>query len=203
MQTVFRLFLRLINLVGQLRFTTVFHATMFIAGVGVLYLLTLRKDEEGRVEDYVRRLWTRIYDLRAKALSRHLALLRVIAGSITSFADKIFGANLLSIQAVGVSVSLALSSLNLYFFVSSAKSQEANWDALFDTTMFLSFALFPVLLMSMRTERRRRQPQYDRTWIYGWAIVLFIFLIREYVSPITCTTPRVSTLSATRQSRPH
>jgi hypothetical protein len=191
MQTILRLFLRLINLPGQISFNTALHVTAIIAGFCVLYLLTLKKDEEGKVEDYIRRLWKRIENRRAMSISRHLAVIRVTAGAITSITDILFGVKLFSTQALGVSASLALVCLNSYMFVSSIKRHEANWDNLFNTSVFLSFALFPAVVTVYRTSKpyyRRPKRPFKQTWRYVWAILLLVFIARQYLSPFTCTS---------------
>ncbi len=192
METLFRLFLKVTNLPAQIGLNNALHLVAIIVGVLFLYSLTLRKGTEGRVEDYVQRLWNRVYNLRARAISRHLTLIKITANAITSRADKLFGAKLFSIQAIGVSVSLALFCLNSYLFVTSIKTHQTNWDNLFNTSVFLSFALFPAVITTIyqanRPGHRKPRHPFTQAWLYWWAILLLVFLAYQYISPFTCTS---------------
>ena len=164
---------------------------LLLVGVGFLYLLTLRDEEEGKAGDYIQRLINRIHKLRLKSLSRHLSILNSVASTLTRIVDKLFGSKLLSIQAIGVSVSLALFALNFYYFVDTIRRRDSEWDSLlFDATVFLGFALFPAVLAALTDRPRKykqRRHQSNSIWFHGWAIVLLVFTLREYVSPIMCT----------------
>jgi len=153
MDVLLRLFLRLHNVVSEIRLGTTLHIALTVLGIGTLYLLTVREDERGRIEDYLSRLWKRIYKLRAKALSRHLTFLRVTSGAITSFMDILFGPDLFSLQANGVSVALAFFCLNFYMFLSHGKKDS---DYLFNVTSFLALALFPSALDALFARRRKQ-----------------------------------------------
>lgn len=181
MDTLLRLFLKLTNLVDEIRFGTTLHVALILLGVGTLYLLTVREDERGRIEDYISRLWNRIYKLRARALSRHLTFLRVTSGAVTSLADILFGPDLVSIQAIGVSVSLAFFSLNLYMFLSAKNAS----DYPFNVTLFLSFALFPSVLDAFFHGKRKRT--LKQAWKFLWITALILYIFNEY-SVVFCSS---------------
>lgn len=182
MDALFRLFLKLSNFLGEIRFGTAMRIALIFLGVGTLYLLTIREDERGRIEDYISRLWDRIYKLRGRALSRHLTFLRVASTAITSFMDTLFGATLVSFQAIGVSVAFAFVSLNLYMFMSNAKKDA---DHLLDVTVFLSFALFPSVVNAL--SRKKRKKTFNRLWKFVWITVLILYIFNEY-SDVFCTS---------------
>src|SRR5258706_9825515 len=182
MDALFRLFLKLTNFLGAIRFGTALHIALIFVGVGTVYLLRIREDEGGKIEDYIKRLWDRIYKLRGRALSRHLTFLRVSSAAITSFIDTVFGADLVSFQAIGVSVAFAFVFLNLYMFMSDAKKDTDN---LLKVTVFLSFALFPSVVNAL--SRRKRKKAFNQIWKFVWITALIMYIFNEY-SVVFCTS---------------
>src|ERR1043166_6105148 len=143
---LFDYFLRIVTLPRHFTLSGVIHVLLVLTGVAVLYLLTLRPTEEGKLDDYLQRVWKRIYYLREKALSYHLAFIHVTAGTITSILDQLFGTRLFSIQAMGVSLSLALFCAGLFYLFSHLKTTGFSIDYLGDCLIALSFAFIPFVV---------------------------------------------------------
>jgi hypothetical protein len=146
MTKLFDYFLRIVTLPRHVTFSGVLHVLLVLTGVAVLYLLTLRPTEEGKLDDYLQRLWKRIYDLREKALSYHLAFINVTASAITSILDRLFGPRLFSVQAMGVSLSLALFFTGLFYFISHLNSTGFSVDYLMDCIGALTLAVTPFVV---------------------------------------------------------
>jgi hypothetical protein len=120
--------------------------TSIALGVGTLYLLTIRQNEEGKIEDYLKRIWKRIYKLRQSALSKHLAFINVIAGALTSLLDRVFGSRLFSLRSIGVSLCLAVASTNTYFFGGRIRRSDFHLDHLFDGLTAIVLIFIPYFL---------------------------------------------------------
>lgn len=91
MTRLFEYFLRIFTLPRHFTLNGVLRTFLVGIGILVLYSLTLREDEEGKVEDHLKRLWNRIHNLRERALTYHLAFINVTAGIISSVLDRFFG----------------------------------------------------------------------------------------------------------------
>lgn len=117
---------------------------MVILGLAVLYLLTLRKNEEGKIEDYLRRIWKRIYEIRERALSYHLAFINGTAGAIDSILDRLFGPRFVSLQSIGVMIALALFFSNVYFLMTSFDDFNFTAERALNCLIALAFAAAPL-----------------------------------------------------------
>lgn len=192
MQTLFRAFLKLLQVPGKLSLNIAFHTLMLITGVGLLYLLTLREDEEGRIQDYLLRLWNRMSTMRERALSLHLAIINVTARSITSTLNKLFGPSLFSLRATGVSASLALFFLHSYYFVAGLTQGNTELNVLGIALLFVCFALFPAVLEVIRPTKhsgsRTKRKIENQGWLFWWGLLLVTFIFREHASPVTCVS---------------
>jgi hypothetical protein len=146
MEKLFDYFLKIVTLPRHFTFKGVLHAFLVVCGIAVIYLLTLRKDEEGRIEDYLQRVWKRVYQLRKKALSSHIAFINVVASAITSILDQLFGLRLLSIQSIGVSLCLAMFFANIAFMNSDLRASEFSVDHALGALVSLMLASIPRLV---------------------------------------------------------
>lgn len=143
MEKIFEYFLKVFTLPQHFTLYGALRVFFIVAGVAVWYLITLRKSEEGKIEDYLQRVWNRVSQLRQRALSRHLAFINATAAAITSLFDRLFGLSILSLQSIGVSISLALFFTNLYFLITGIKTSDFSLDHLFDCMFTFGMALFP------------------------------------------------------------
>lgn len=81
---------------------------------GLLFIYAavfLYEDEQGKLQNKLEDWWIRIEDTQRTMLSRHTNLMRYLAGVMTSVIDRLFGARLLSIQSVGVSICYSYASV--------------------------------------------------------------------------------------------
>jgi hypothetical protein len=83
----------------------------FILGLSLIYLTFLYKHEEGPVKNKLEDLWIKIDDLQQLALSRQTAFMKVVAETITSGFNLIFGKKLISLQSLIVSVCYSIASI--------------------------------------------------------------------------------------------
>lgn len=124
MERLFEYFLKIFTFPRHFTLSGVIHVLLVICGILVLYLLTLREDEEGKLEDYLQRLMNRIHQLRERALSFHLAFINVTAAILSSILDKVFGRKLVSLQSLGVMLALSLFFTNVYFIVAGIQTSD-------------------------------------------------------------------------------
>lgn len=137
----------------------------FVAGCILCYAaLFLYEDEARAIQNVLEEWWVRVDDLRAVAVKRHIALLRISAEATTSFLDRLFGKRLVSLQAVAVSGTLSLVSL--YVVTNWLQTTGFRWaldvlpqpragsaDAFREAIIFTVIVTTAALLMSAMPER--------------------------------------------------
>jgi hypothetical protein len=69
----------------------------------VLTAIVLYPGEEGKIQSKFEDLWIRVDDYHRQALSRHAAFMQQVAQLETRFLDRLFGHDLISTQALGIS----------------------------------------------------------------------------------------------------
>jgi hypothetical protein len=81
------------------------------------YLMTLREDEEGRIQNRIEEWWVRIDDGRRLALSRSAAFIRETARLTGRLFDYVFGLKPISLRIFAVSSYLSIGSFFLLILV--------------------------------------------------------------------------------------
>jgi hypothetical protein len=144
MDLVIRLLVKLLTIPRHLTFSGAVHIFFVLSGIATLYLLTIKQNEEGRIEDYLQRLWKRVSALKTQALAKHLTFIQITASALTNGLDRLFGPRLFSIQAIGVSVAFALFFSNVYFL--SQEGRTDFFDHIWDCVVTICLALTPALI---------------------------------------------------------
>jgi len=68
---------------------------------------------QGMIQSRIENLWIKVDDYQQKALSKHVAFIKVVSGAMTSILDRTFGPRLLSLQALTVSVCYAVATCSV------------------------------------------------------------------------------------------
>ena len=82
-------------------------------GLLLIYVALAYETEQKRVKHYLESLWIHVDDLQQSGLRRQTAFMHVVARTVGGWFDVLFGSRLLSFQAAGTSVALAMSSILL------------------------------------------------------------------------------------------
>lgn len=124
-------------------FSLILRIGAFLLGLLCLYVaIFLYEDSEKKIQNKLENLWVRFDELRELAISRHIAFMRIIGSALTSIGDKIFGAKLISLQFIGVSMCYA-------FVFWSAYTLFAGWKTLTLKTLVESSDLKDIITYSI------------------------------------------------------
>jgi hypothetical protein len=89
--------------------------------LGLFCILTgilLYPNEEGKIQSTLEDFWLRRAYLEDAALSKHATFMAGVARLETTFLDRVFGHKLLSGRTIGISLSISLASLSIFYMVS-------------------------------------------------------------------------------------
>jgi hypothetical protein len=146
-----------------------------ILGFLLLYVAVFYyEDEDGKLQSGLETLWLRMSDLQESMLGRHVIFLNVIAQSMTSVFDLLFGEKLWSIRSIGVSICYALGCLRFAMavvaFRHGTEGGASVGEDLFASLFWFAYGTITVLIR-------------QKIWHQTWAGVLVVFLIAWTVLP--------------------
>jgi hypothetical protein len=152
-----------------------------VGALGFLLICTLflYENEQGLIQSKLEDWWIRIDDIKAQALSRHVAFMKVLAGVLANLLDRIFGPKTISIQAIGVSICYSLIWIGVGLMIMkrlNAKSISSDEvpQILFGIGFGTLTAIFPT--------RIRRSTR--RTLILIWFSLLCFILFVQFLYPM-------------------
>ena len=106
---------------------------LFCFGCGILLIswsALLYEGEEARIDDILASWWVSLDDMARISIARNVRFVRRISSTVSAWLDGIFGAQLLSVNAVAVSVSLSFSSVMTLRFALDLFSQPLQFAVL-------------------------------------------------------------------------
>jgi hypothetical protein len=133
----------------------------------IYFALFLYEDSEGKFQNSLENIWIKINDAQKGSLTKHAAFVNSVATLLLKGFDILFGIKLISLQAVGVSVCCAISSVNLVFILFSRPDSHNTY--VYSLVYWLILALIPSLI---------KDSFYTRLWF----IVLIFLLWDDFIS---------------------
>ena len=144
-----------------------------------LYLIVLRlagtDEAQDKAHGFLENSWAKIRELRAQALSRHTAFMRVMAGCINSGFNRIFGERLISIQSLTVSVSYASAMFFLGGFVIGLYSRKT-----FETdnlALFIALALAGSVMLFITSKEEVIKEKIRIIWLTAMITAAFYNMV--------------------------
>lgn len=149
--------------------------------LGILLIsagIFLYEDQEGKIQNRLEDLWIRADDLQHQALSKHVAMMRIIAGMMTTAFDWLFGKRLLSVDSVAVSYCFSIASVELVLALTTLQwnPRQFSYKVLFSA---ISYFILGTLLAYFRDIKWGRA-----LWFSG----LIFMILKTDVIPLVILT---------------
>jgi|SRR6267142_526169 len=136
----------------------------------VLSAIVLYPGEEGRIQSKFEDFWVRVDDYQKLALSRNAAFMTQVAKLQTRFLDRVFGAKLISAQALAVSFCCSVATFSLLFiysdYIELGHHNTGNNELLLFTGFFCCSLTLGILIVIVRQHIVVR-------WMAGFAALIF------------------------------
>jgi hypothetical protein len=138
----------------------------------------LYEDEEGKIQNRLEDLWLKVDDFQHLALSKHVALMRMIAGLMNTGFNWVFGKKLVSVESVAVSYCYSLASIDLVLVLVVLRwnPTQFSYRVLFSAISYLMFGTAFAYF---------RDSKWGRAICFG---SLFVIILKTDLIPLVIMT---------------